>query len=592
MIGSGKKSRKSNEYSLKINSWLFKPSHPRLFCYTHTIMSETSGELPVVTNGEADKSPTDEVLEASKRMNLAEKDELQRLGYQVDPKGNVSSSPKLSLLATLKNIVLGDNTDRRQKTEDRNNDVPNLSRRKFLINLAKLTAGTTVGLKIGFPESIAKARDEDETGSDTEIESRRVSFKEGYINTDSIRTLVLADKMCFFENAPSTDTDGGVLPANNDQFYHHRQAELLGFVDKPSFLILHTDGGTDIRSTIQSLNNRDIHCQFMVGTINEEPLSIQAAYLQRNLINVTGTVSGGDVNPYEANIQFWGSLNVEIEGTPNNVESPLLDKAVQLCLDIMPVYRLKMSQVIGHMEVPNNGKPDPGRRILRDIRTKIYEGLLEKGLYDLIDIFPDDASALTNYFIVDESPSGAAELNNDGRVKCWLPNEDSYVDWDSVNSFLSDNPNLADELNRYRNGTFQVISVRERQNRELHELYMGFPPSFTDWLRQPNKPLGTEEFSEYRPNGTANFIYRIRNILTNNAELLGSSLPFSYNVAQNLARMFVAERPYENRGSDIPEALVSIAENIGDIDQSWRTVTNAYQVRYGNPIVLLHSSNP
>lgn len=461
----------------------------------------------------------------------------------------------------------------------------NETRRQFLINSARLAAGVVVGLTIGLPKSKVQAHEDKPTEPNVEIERRRVKFNEIHIETALVDTLVLADKVCFYTDAPFTNTEGGSLPENNDQFYHHRRAELLGFVDKPNFLVLHTDAGNDTRITIQSLNRRNIQCQFMVGTIEGEAASIQATYLQRNRINVTNTVGGAEVNPYEANIQFWGSLNVEIQGYPNDVDSPLIDKATQLCLDIMPVYGLKMSQVIGHMEVPHNGKPDPGRAVLREIRTRVYQELLGKGLYNLIDVFPGETSALSNFFTVNREHSGEAQFNEEGRVKCWLQDGDSYVDWNRINSFLADNPELSSELQRYRDGSIQIIPTRQRQNRELNEVYMGFPPSFTDWLRQPTKALGAEEFSTYRPSGTAKFIYRIRNILCNNSDTVGSTLPFSYEVAQNLARMFIAEQPYENRGNEIPDAMVSVAENIGDTNLAWQRIRTIYQEKYGSSVV-------
>ncbi len=465
----------------------------------------------------------------------------------------------------------------------KNSNNQTLTRRQFLINSAKLMVGAAIGFSTDFSKSKIQIQGKSELHSNSE--EHKTIINESYIEDNQVKTLVFADKICFYSNAPFADADGGILPKNNDQFYHNRQAELLGFVYKPNFLILHTAGGRDMKSIIQNLNERNIHCQFLVGNINGETVSVQSTYLKKNRVNVTGTVAGGEENPYEANIQYWGSLNIEIGGTPEEVDPSLIDKTVQLCLGVMPVYRLKTSQLIGHMEVPNNGKPDPGRNVLKEIRTKVYLGLLEKGFLDLIDIYPDNTDVLSNFFVIGRDLSGPAELNSEGRVKCWLRNEDSYIDWDRIVSFLTDNPELANKLRGFREGTIQIVSIEQKNKCELDEMYMGFPPSFADWLRLPTKPLGSEEFSKYRPNGTANFVYRVRNIISDNSTLIGSNLPFSYGSAQNLARMFISEQPYGNRGGELSEAMVAIAENIGDINFSWNKVKIAYQQKFGSSVV-------
>ncbi len=458
-----------------------------------------------------------------------------------------------------------------------------ISRRQFLKGAATLGLGYAVSDSEIVKAGAGPRPDDDIRPIKPRPESdiHRIEITESKIESNEVDTLVLAEKLCFYSDAPRTDEAGGIFPKSNDQFFHNWKAELLGFVEKPSFLILHTDSGNDIRSTLQSLNDRNIQCQFVVGTINGQATSLQASYLQKNRVNATGTVSGGEINPYEANAQFWGSLNIEIQGSPDKVESSLVNKSAQLSLDIMAVYGLKMSQVIGHLEVPNNGKPDPGRDVLKEIRTKIYLGLLEKKLYQLIDIFPDRTADLANFFTIHRENTGPAQLNSEGKAKGWLQDENDYLHWEIINSFLIENPEKAKDLRKLRNRKIQIIPEIQNKSIELNEVYMGFPPVFTEWLRLPTKPLGSEEFAEYRPNGTANFVAKIRDLVTNNSELVGSSLPFSYEQTQNLARLFIAQRPYENRGSDLSDAMVSIAESIGDANHSWEVVQEAYFERFG-----------
>lgn len=511
---------------------------------------------------------------------------VQKLGLKESDLGNVDNlnvPPQYkSLLKRVAHFLFGPSPERQRRSTPAFHE----SRRQFLINGGRAIGAVTTGLLLGELglDSLASDGEQNRTESDNnaEVEQRIVALQETKIENESLRSLVFADKICFYEDAAFTNEDAGLVPRSNKEFFHNRQAELLGFVEKPSFLVLHTDGGRDVRSTIQSLNERNIQCQFMVGMLEQKPVSIQAAPLQADKVNITGTVSGGELNDYEANLQFWGSLNIEIEGTPDSVNEELIPKTVELCMQIMPSYGLKISQLVGHMEVPNNGKPDPGRAILREIRTQVYLELLKKGLYDLLDISPNqDKNDLQKFFTVSPNlPAGPAAFNNENRAKCWMPTSEDFVDWQRISSFMSHSPAILTDFQKYPEGKIQIETVKENVAREWEEVYMGFPPGFAEWLRLPNKPLGSPEFTIYRPNATSKFILEVITALQPNQELSGATLPLSYSQIQNLARLFISTRPYENRGQKLADAMVSLTEGLGQLDQSWQEIKNAYEATF------------
>lgn len=455
---------------------------------------------------------------------------------------------------------------------------PQLSRRQFLKLSGKGAVGYLASSAIKIPDSVTRIGISELQQTTEQVRQDEVLIHERKIEDGKVNTLVFANEVCFYTKAQATDSNNGILPSSNNEFFHDRKSEYLGFVDKPTFLILHTDGGNNVPSTVQGLNSREIQCQFVVGHIDDRPVSIQTVYLQKNRVNVSGTTSGGEMNPYEANLQFWGSLNVEINGTPNNVENDLRDKTVELCMNILPMYDLKISQVIGHMEVPNNGKPDPGGEVLRNIRTRIYIELLKSGNFNLIDIFPDDTNRIEELFTVASKSTHPAEFNLVGRVKCRMADNDAFIDWDAVSTFLQHESAVMKKWKDYREGVAQLIPHEIKTPVKLKEMYLGFPPSFVDWLRLPGKPLEDERFLSYRPNAVAKFVQEVCRFLTKEPSMVGVDLPLSYEEIQNLALLFISNKPYETEHGG---AMTCIVDNRGNVAESFTMINEKYQTRYG-----------
>ncbi len=67
--------------------------------------------------------------------------------------------------------------------------------------------------------------------------------------------------------------------------------------------------------------------------------------------------------------------------------------------------------------------------------------------------------------------------------------------------------------------------------------------------------------------------------------LLGEQMPISRNQIQNLARMFIDQRPYETRNeSEIANTMVLFSEGIGNIAGLWEQIANKYTAVYGETL--------
>lgn len=362
-------------------------------------------------------------------------------------------------------------------------------------------------------------------------------FQVGRAKTSGYETLVFADYLSFYSDAPSPLSNVGTKPATNEEFYARKREhdEQFGFASRPVFLIIHTDGGNSVVSSVQSLEIRNVFCQFFVGKVQEEVVSIQSSYLLPDKININGTVRGGEDNPYEANIQYWSSLNIEIEGFPNKIGADVIAKVVYLSVSLLATYNIPISRLVGHHEIPNNNKPDPGKETLRIIRTQVYLTLVRMGFTHLIDI--TDPLEVSNAF--DIGGTIAATVQKDGTARCWIDSPDWFVDWSQV-------------LGRVPVDQYEITFIPV----PFEESYLGFP-AFVNWLRLPTKPLSDEKFSLYKPESMCLFVEKyIRTYHT--SRLVGKSLPLTYLQIQNLATLFIEAEAFENRGDPLAEAIVSL----------------------------------
>ncbi len=448
-----------------------------------------------------------------RRMNLAEEKELRRLGYKLDTNGEIIPSQETKKINPLKWL----------KVERIKSNAPRqISRRQFVFGLGSgliLASGGSSTVMKGHRQSASPEQvlpedlpiEDQETvaehtqTSEAGIESLTMTISRSEVEIGEAKVLLLADRIGLYNDVS--------IP---DEGYE-------GFVGEPTFLVLHTDGGTDCLSTLTHLNRLKIHCQFVVGMLKGIPTSIQAAAVTKDRINISGTTGGSPVNTEETNLQFWGSLNVEMEGTPNNVNPEILDKSVELCLKILLNYQLKISQVIGHLEVPNNGKIDPGDEVLKTIRTRLYIELLKTQNYHLVDIYPDDVGLLSELFAFPEVGRGPATMSAHGRVMCWMANENSFVNWEEINTYLSENPHVLESLASYRSGDLLVNIEFESETLELSETYLGFPYDLGTWLTLPPKPLAGEEFLNYRLPALKRFVVNGLKILAGDDDFIGGA---------------------------------------------------------------------
>ena len=363
-------------------------------------------------------------------------------------------------------------------------------------------------------------------------------FQVGVAETPGYKSLVFADYLSFYQDAPSPLSNVGTKPATNAEFYARKRAhdEQFGFASSPVFLIIHTDGGNSVVSSVQSLEIRNVFCQFFVGKVQEEVVSIQSSYLLPDKININGTVRAGEENSYEANIQYWSSLNIEIEGHPNKIGPDLIAKVVYLAVSLMATYNIPISRLVGHHEIPNNNKPDPGKETLRIIRTQVYLTLVRMGFLELIDISePSDVSGAFDI----GNPNVPAAINDVGIARCWIDSPDWFVDWSQV-------------LGKVPVDQYEITFIPV----PFEESYLGFP-AFVTWLRLPTKPLSDEKFSLYKPESMCLFVEKyIRTYYT--SRLVGKSLPLTYLQIQNLATLFIEAEAFENRGDPLAEAIVSL----------------------------------
>jgi hypothetical protein len=363
----------------------------------------------------------------------------------------------------------------------------------------------------------------------------------GKATAPGYETLILADALAFYSDAPSPLTDGGRTPTTNDDFYtrKHAHEEFFGFAKRPAFLILHTDAGSDIASSVLSLEQRNVFCQFFVGSVNGEPISIQSSYLTLDKINVNGTVKANEINPFAANIQYWSSLNIEIEGSPNKVSVDHIGKAIYLVLTLMIVYKIPISRLIGHLEIPNNNKPDPGHNTLRTIRTEVYKMLFQMGFSELLDVHsPED---LKESFDIGKFWQVPATVNEQGVARCWIENTERFVNWDDIS-----------DISRLSVLPYQLQVV----DQPFEEAYLGFP-SFVDWLRLSGKPLSSAIYQSYHPDSTCSFVERFTRFVAKDGRLISKSLPLTYGQMQNLATLFIETEAFENRGEALSEAIIA-----------------------------------
>lgn len=390
-------------------------------------------------------------------------------------------------------------------------------------------------------------------------------FRVGKAAALGYETLVLADALAFYSDAPSPLNDGGRTPTTNDDFYtrKHAHEEFFGFAKRPVFLILHTDAGSDIASSVLSLEQRNVFCQFFVGRVNGEPISIQSSYLTLDKINVNGTVKANEINPFAANIQYWSSLNIEIEGSPNKVSVDHLGKAIYLALTLMIVYKIPISRLVGHLEIPNNNKPDPGHNTLRTIRTEVYKMLFQMGFSELLDVHsPED---LKESFDIGKFWQVPATVNEQGVARCWIENTERFVNWDDIS-----------DVSRLSVVPYQLQLV----DQPFEEAYLGFP-SFVDWLRLPGKPLSNLPLN-YHPDSACVFVERYLRLVGRG--LVGKSLPLTYGQVQNLATLFIETEAFENRGEGVSEAIIELLYGKNVLPETVAVLKQAYFSRFSDAL--------
>lgn len=392
-------------------------------------------------------------------------------------------------------------------------------------------------------------------------------FRVGRATSLGYETLVFGDVLSFYRDAPSPLTDGGKSPTTNEEFYTRKHAhdELFGFANHPVFLILHTDAGNDIISSVLSLEQRNVFCQFFVGSVNGEALSIQSSYLTQDKININGTVKANEINPFEANIQYWSSLNIEIEGSPNKVSVDHIGKAIYLVLTIMIAYKIPISRLVGHSEIPNNNKPDPGYNTLRTIRTQVYKMLFQMGFWELLDIHNPDE--LMNAFDIGKFWQRPATVNQQGVARCWIENGERFVDWEEISHLSNDSV---------------VLYQLEVVDQPFEEAYLGFP-AFVYWLRLPGKPLNGLSYLSYQPESTCVFVEKYSRLIAKGS-LVGKSLPLTYGQMQNLATLFIETEAFENRGEALSEAIITFLYVKEVDDNAVSMIKQAYLSRFSESL--------
>ncbi len=192
---------------------------------------------------------------------------------------------------------------------------------------------------------------------------------------NGIQTIFIADIMLPYTNKNIPN------PKDNPDKYN-----------KPTYLILHTDDNPNAFPSVVTAKNRldrlGTGCQFFVGYETDDiknpgkVVSAQSAYLTRDETNLSTTARGDGTS--KNSLEYWKAVNIEVGGLPNKVDDKLIDKTIELSVRIMLTYNIPLSKVIGHMDVPLNGKVDPGEDTLRKIKDGIYKKLLEINKRDLI----------------------------------------------------------------------------------------------------------------------------------------------------------------------------------------------------------------
>lgn len=413
-------------------------------------------------------------------------------------------------------------------------------------------AAVTLGGWGGLVESEEKGEDDEKGGEGAKKEAEGQSFEHREQNEkikivnkiaelpgDS-QTVVYGDELALFPQAPNPpdpnlEVDEIGIPVNNDDLFSPNRPD-KGFAT-PKFLVIHTSGdeSKDVPGIYEHLKNNNIMTQFVVGKVEESVKAVQCVPLNGKHVNVNGTTSGAVGNDYDANIQFWSSLNVEMQGTPDKVDDSIIERTIDLCVDLMSSYDLKISQIIAHSEVPNNGKGDPGDAVIARIRTEVYKKLLQRGLFHLIDVFSEED--LSNYFVDSRGGDVVEFYQPEGqtqrRVKCMR--RGSFCDWDEINSFLTTNHEIKEKFESYRTNPNTGPNIEEETEEiEFRECYLG-KPDFPIWIYEYRRPLDGPNYSGYYyKTALANVIKNVYQWITGKS-LVGSPFPFSYETTRRIA---------------------------------------------------------
>jgi hypothetical protein len=155
-------------------------------------------------------------------------------------------------------------------------------------------------------------------------------------------------------------------------------------VVKPTMIIIHTNGDSSYRPSVKatdgSMQRQGYGCQFGVGYNDYYGSGDQSVQIsQYTPLTPDGTIANGCSSGRE------DALNIEIAGTPNNVEEAFIPPTAELVVDMMIQYGLPFSSVYGHNEQSEAGKPDPGEEFLATFRQEVYMELMRRGRADLYD---------------------------------------------------------------------------------------------------------------------------------------------------------------------------------------------------------------
>ncbi|BCX13881.1 MAG: hypothetical protein KatS3mg085_413 [Candidatus Dojkabacteria bacterium] len=545
-------------------------------------------EITFNPSSSSDEAWQSDLLNRVRKMNLVEQEELRKLGFEVDKEGNliVPLPRKRNVLDKLKEIAYS-----RIKSIGENffPEEVDQGRRTVLKVMAATTAAVILPVEANdstelpdSPETPRSVRDNVENQEEIIIKSAFERMESG----EDLATIVLADEIALYPNAPNpANRDNVTVPETNEQLFE--PGEQKGFVDKPYFLVIHTTGfdpeSARAHNIVGYLMRNRIMTQFVVGKVGNtgnEVKSIQCVPLLKDAVNINGTTSGSINNPVEASLQLWGSLNVEVAGLPDKVNDEIFKKTIELCINSMTFYNLKISQIIGHNEVPNNGKVDPGTDVMKKIRTEIYLRLLKKKMFHLIDIFEE--ADVDQYFV--EESNGVTFRN--GRVMCWKRGE--FCNWSEIEEFLKTNPAIATQFERYKEGKIKLEIVEKITESLLDECYLGLPP-FEEWVYLPYKPLADQKYIDYQYRTLTAQLIKIVYEWLSGKPLEGSRLPFSYETTRLIAdilqekEVFTSQNVDDNNLSSISRANSTQRPTDQHI-QGLKSLRESYKNKIGNGV--------